>query len=145
MAYDRTYWLDHVEDQDGTVIQQGTLMDQQHFNKMEEGISNNNLVNAILLFKSLQEGYDTLSEIHVVDLTMAASPWPFNNVDTTVALSQLRETLNYSVDIEVLSYSGGNLGNFEIIDRAKNGFKIRHDGSATAVKVAVRITGGMLG
>lgn len=31
MAYDRSYWKDHVTDQSGEVIQQGTLLDQQHF------------------------------------------------------------------------------------------------------------------
>ena len=35
MAYDRSYWKDHVTDQSGEVIQQGTLLDQQHFNNME--------------------------------------------------------------------------------------------------------------
>ena len=39
MAYDRSYWKDHVTDQSGEVIQQGTLLDQQHFNNMELGIS----------------------------------------------------------------------------------------------------------
>lgn len=38
MAYDRSYWKDHVTDQSGEVIQQGTLLDQQHFNNMELGI-----------------------------------------------------------------------------------------------------------
>ena len=34
MAYDRSYWKDHVTDQSGEVIQQGTLLDQQHFNNI---------------------------------------------------------------------------------------------------------------
>lgn len=38
MAYDRSYWKDHVTDQSGEVIQQGTLLDQQHFNNMELGM-----------------------------------------------------------------------------------------------------------
>lgn len=31
--YERTFWLDHVEDQSGEVIQEGTPLDQAHFNK----------------------------------------------------------------------------------------------------------------
>lgn len=36
MAYDRSYWKDHVTDQSGEVIQQGTLLDQQHLESEEE-------------------------------------------------------------------------------------------------------------
>ena len=41
--YERTFWLDHVEDQSGEVIQEGTPLDQAHFNKMEVGIEDANL------------------------------------------------------------------------------------------------------
>ena len=37
--HNRTFWVDQVEDQDGQVIQQGTLIDQAHLNNMEVGIS----------------------------------------------------------------------------------------------------------
>ena len=40
--YHRTHWLDHVTDQNGAVIQQGTLQDQAHFNNMEVGIADAN-------------------------------------------------------------------------------------------------------
>ena len=33
--YERTFWLDHVEDQSGEVIQEGTPLDQAHFNKKD--------------------------------------------------------------------------------------------------------------
>ena len=38
MAYNRTFWVDHVVDQNGNVIQQGTLVDQDHLNNQEVGI-----------------------------------------------------------------------------------------------------------
>ena len=56
MAYDRSYWKDHVTDQSGEVIQQGTLLDQQHFNNMELGISDMTLAGAIMQFKAVQDG-----------------------------------------------------------------------------------------
>lgn len=43
----------------------------------------------------------------------------------------------------MLAYSGGRLGNIRVTDRARNGFKLVHDGSATTVKVQIRVTGGM--
>ena len=123
MAYDRSYWKDHVTDQSGEVIQQGTLLDQQHFNNMELGISDMTLAGAIMQFKAVQDGY--------------------NNTPTTYALAQLRESTNYGVEVTVLAYSGGRLGNIRVTDRARNGFKLVHDGSATTVKVQIRVTGGM--
>lgn len=143
MAYERSYWKDHVEDQYGHVIQQGTLQDQQHFNNMEVGISDNNLAHAITMFKQIQEDYDYQDELKNLDLAMDALKWPFNNKPTTVALSQIRESINYSVEVNVLGYSGGLLGKITVLDRARNGFKLLHDGSATHVQVAVRISGGM--
>lgn len=143
--YSRTFWLNHVEDQHGQVIQQGTLLDQDHFNNVEVGISDSYLAQQISRFKQIQEDYDTLSEVKSVSLAMNASlPWPFNNKENTVALSQLREHTDYSVEVEVVSYSGGRLGNIQVKDRALNGFKLLHDGSATTVNVIVRITGGMI-
>ena len=140
--YKRTYWQDHVEDQQGHVIQYGTLQDQEHFNNMESGISDLDLAAAIRGFQSIQEGYNTKAELKTVTLGQTANPWPFNNSATTVALSQLRESTKYSVEIIPLSYTG-RLGHIEVYDRACNGFKLKHDGSATGVQVLVRVTGGM--
>lgn len=141
--YNRTYWVDHVTDQHGAVIQHGTLLDQEHFNNMECGISDIGLTLALAQFKQTQDGYEYEDETHIVDLAMEAMPWPFNNKATTIGLNTLRESTNYGVDVNVLSYSGGRLGNIRVVDRACNGFKLVHDGSATSVRVSVRIQGGM--
>lgn len=143
MAYNRTFWVDHVTDQKGEVIQQGTLLDQQHFNNLERGVSDMGLAGAIMHFKQVQEGYNYADELHATTLAQTGSKWPFNNTPTTVALTQMRENTNYSVEVTVLSYSGGRLGNIRVTDRARNGFKLVHDGSATTVKVQIRVTGGM--
>ena len=143
MAYDRSYWKDHVTDQSGEVIQQGTLLDQQHFNNMELGISDMTLAGAIMQFKAVQDGYNYADEMHTATLAQTGSKWPFNNTPTTIALAKLRESTNYGVEVTVLAYSGGRLGNIRVTDRARNGFKLVHDGSATIVKVQIRVTGGM--
>lgn len=142
--YDRTYWVDHVTDEDGEVIQQGTLLDQAHFNLLEEGVSDSYLAQAIMNFKQIQTDFEYQPEVQTVSLSMNSSyPWPFNNKETTVALSQLRENTSYHVAINVDEYSGGEIGNIQVLDRALNGFKLRHDGSATSVTVTLRIEGGM--
>lgn len=142
--YARTFWVDHVVDQSGEVIQQGTLLDQAHFNNLEKGLSDESLAAAFMQFQQIQEGYDTIDEQHNVTLGQTGSKWPFNNSATTVALSQLRENTNYGVEVNVLSYSGGLLGDIKVFDRAANGFKLLHDGSATNVQVSVRVRGGLL-
>ena len=141
--YDRSYWKDHVTDQQGQIIQQGTLLDQAHFNNLEIGASDNSLALQIMAFKNRQEEYNYEDELKTLTLSMNVLPWPFNNKENTVALTNMRENTNYSVEVNVLEYSGGRLGNIRVLDRAANGFKLLHDGSATTVKVAVRISGGM--
>ena len=42
MAYEKQTWIDHFVDDEGQIVQQGTAMDAEHFNHMEEGISNAN-------------------------------------------------------------------------------------------------------
>lgn len=144
MMYPRTYWVDHVTDQSGEVIQQGTLLDQAHFNNIEKGLSDQSLAAAFMQFRDIQESYELTDELHTVTLGSTGSKWPFNNTAATVALSQLRESENYGVEVNVLSYSGGLLGHVKVIDRAANGFKLLHDGSATSVKVNVRVSGGLI-
>ena len=89
------------------------------------------------------DGYNYADEMHTATLAQTGSKWPFNNTPTTIALAQLRESTNYGVEVTVLAYSGGRLGNIRVTDRARNGFKLVHDGSATTVKVQIRVTGGM--
>jgi hypothetical protein len=97
----------------------------------------------IMLFRQIQDGYENQAEVHTLSLSMTGNAWPFNNTETTVALSFLRETTEYGVDVNVISYSGGRLGSITATGRALNGFKLVHDGSATSVTVRVRVTGGM--
>lgn len=143
MAYNRTYWLDHVTDKDGKVIQQGTPIDQYHLNKIEDGLATMSLELDGLLNKVMHDDYMSSEELHLVDLMQSGEKWPFNNRETTVELVHNRDNIDYRVDITVLEYSGGLLGDIRVIDRARNGFKLLHDGSATAVRVSVRIIGGM--
>lgn len=151
----RTFWLDHVVDQSGAVIQQGTMQDQAHFNNLEEGLSDAHLAESIMMLSALQHRRiddanqeateaEVLGEYHTVTLTNNAA-YPFNStVDspTTVALTKTRKNLYYSVE-PVIDSSTGLPGNIHIKDKALNGFKVYFDGSATSVTVTLRIKGGM--
>lgn len=136
--YDRTYWKNHVPG-----IQQGTMQDQDHFNRMELGISDATLTAAIQSFAAIQTDYETASEVKHITLTGNTLPWPFNNSPATVALADLRNNTDYTVEVCVTGYSGGRLGHIRVTDKARNGFKVEHDGSATTVNLTLKIRGGM--
>lgn len=153
--YDRTYWLDHVEDQSGTVIQQGTLLDQAHFNKMEAGIQDAVIASQIYGWSALHQkrfsdandalmDSEVLGEVHEVTITNNQK-FPFNSsIDNpiSVALTKTRKNLYYSVEIEVKEHSG-LVGEITVIDKALNGFKVSYSGSGSSVTLTVRIKGGM--
>mgnify|MGYP005750015589 FL=1 len=141
--YQRTFWRDRAVDQTGQVIQHGTLQDQAHFNNMEDGIADANLAAALQSFYDVQTGYENEAEVQTVTLTANSYPYPFCNNEKAVALRTLRNTTNYTVDVDVVSYAGGQLGDILVKDKALNGFKLLSDGSAKTITLRVKITGGM--
>ena len=80
----------------------------------------------------------------VVDKTLTNSlAYPFNDSQETVQISPNRDNSNYRVDVEVLSFTGGGVGDIEITDKLVNGFKIAYTGAATSVSVRCHVLGGM--
>lgn len=154
--YQRTHWRDHVVDQNGAVIQQGTLQDQAHFNNMEEGIADailaeNLMIEAYLQLRRTQEHNDAevfseiLGETHTVTLTNNKA-YPFNSTvssPVSVALEKNRRNLYYSVEANVTKVEGGLSGDIHITGKALNGFKVSFDGSAKSITLELKIKGGM--
>ena len=156
MAYNRSFWKDHVTDQDGHVIQQGTLLDQQHFNNIEVGTYDATLAQAVMItaYMALKRSTDNymekndsevLGEVHTITLKNTAK-YPFNttvNSPTSIPLTKTRKNLYYSVEVTVDNYSGGLPGDIHVSDKTLNGLKISYDGSAKSVTATIRIKGGM--
>ena len=151
--YNQLYWQDHVVDQEGTVIQQGTNMSAEHFNNAENGIQDSHVAEQIKIQHMLQrerqgnEHFDSVekeieAEYGSVTLTNTDS-YPFNNSKATIALSKVRNT-HYTVEAVVTGYTGGLPGNIVISDKAINGFKLAFDGSAKSVTVNYIVKGGLL-
>lgn len=147
--YNNTFWKDHVVDQRGTVIQQGTNLSQDNFNNMEMGITDSNLAGGILtLFaRDISRRADTLISETLVEqkqLTLKnTAKYPFNNSEQTVNLASTRRTKNYVVDVEIVS-AKGNVGEVVISGKTLNGFKVAYTGSATEAKINLNITGGVI-
>ena len=69
--------------------------------------------------------------------------YPHNDSKKTVQLPVTRNNVDYTVDCEVVSATGGAVGDFEFSDKLKNGFKIAFTGSARSVTVDCYVRGGI--
>lgn len=161
--YEPKLWEDHVteyedrytetKNEDGTithtpvegeVIQQGTPQNATNFNHIENGISNASELAAILHLAIIQQQRaitDLKGEAITVTLTNSQT-YPFNNSQKTVALATERNHIDYTVEAEVVEYTGGFPGDIVVSDKLLNGFKIAYTGSATSVTLKIYVKGG---
>lgn len=142
--YNKTIWQDHVVDQNGQVIQQGTPLSARNMNLIENGIFEAYELGNVLLQQTMQHKRllaDLEGEVGQVTLTNNQA-YPFNNSKVTVALQKTRDTLNYTVETEIIS-TVGFPGEIKISDKQVNDFKIEFTGSAASVTVKYIVRGGM--
>lgn len=161
--YEPKLWQDHVtefEDRytesrnddgtithtpvEGEIIQQGTPQNATNFNHMEEGISNATETAVLLALATIHQQQvlaDLQGETKTVTLKNTQQ-YPFNNSEQSVALKTERNHMDYTVETEVVDYTGGFSGDIVITEKLLNGFKIAHTGSATSVTVKIYVKGG---
>ncbi len=85
---------------------------------------------------------DMTGDIITTQLTNSQQ-YPFNNSIKTISLPYAKNNLNYTVQMEVVSYSGGFVGDISITEKMLNGFKIATTGSATSVNLKLYVKGGI--
>ena len=143
--YTPELWLDEAKDvQSGKILQEGTPMDAEHFNHMEQGIHNSALLLALLTEQvvHVRRQMDALDgEVILADLTNAKDFY-FNNSAKTIALSKRRNSLDYRVFTEIQG-TPANAGDILVYDKQLNGFKIAYTGSAKSVSVKCFVQGGV--
>lgn len=103
-SYTPEQWLDEVKDKNSDeIIQEGTPMDAEHFNHMEQGIHNNSLMLALLLenVKHTQQSVESVDGEELEVTLTNTKDFYFNNSVKTVALANMRSTLDYRVITEV--------------------------------------------
>lgn len=124
----------------GEVYVEGTPMDAQNFNHMEQGIydAHEELVANDERTTDLEN--QTLPEVHTVTRTNTLE-FPFNDSMVSVALDVERDNLNYVVEI-VKVEADGCYGEIEVTDRQVNGFKIGYTGSTAQAKITFAVIGG---
>ena len=137
-AYEPTPWLDDVPG-----IQDGTPQDEQHFNNMEGGINSSNLLGEFLAEVVMKQGAtlgNVDGDVITVELTNSQGAF-FNESTKTVVLPAKRDTLDYSVDVEIQG-DVNNVGDVVIFDKQINGFKVKYTGSAKSVSLKLYVHGG---
>lgn len=97
---------------------------------------NSNMIQYLLAASKNQQ-----AETMEVKLTNTDT-YPFNSSQTTISLETSRNTKDYRVIPEVVSYSGGFVGDVIVSDKLLNGFKVKYTGSATSVDLKLYIIGG---
>lgn len=143
-SYTPEEWLDKVKDKStGEIIQEGTPLDAEHFNHMEQGIHNNSIMLAVLLEATMENTRSVSSvEGELIEVTLTNSrDFYFNDSAKTVALSKIRSSLDYRVMVEVQD-NPTNVGEVVVYDKQLNGFKIAFTGSAESVTVKCYVQGG---
>jgi len=139
------YW--QIVKAPGEILEPGTAMSAANFNDLDkkglEGIMHGLMLSQYV--KQLAQKIEGL-EGEQISVTMTnTEKYPFNNSQKTVALTApvKRVTNKYTVLVEVVSVTGGCVGDIEITNKLENGFKIAFTGSATSVTVNCIVQGGM--
>lgn len=164
LIYDLWHWLDHVtqypnrrkittnadgtqtvEKAQGEILQQGTPRNGVRFNNIETGIFGNSAYALHLQQQVIQlqrSSEELQGESGLVALTNT-NKYPFPGSAVTVSIAKLRSSLNYRVETEVKSATGGFVEEIEVYDKQLNGFKVRLKGSATSVSLKYFVIGGL--
>lgn len=143
----------------GTEMKAGTPQSATNFNHMENGIHDAHLAQSIFMQYQMHHQEQQESEVdrrlneHDAEFSAEVGTvtlkntntvsFLFNNSGSTVALKTARKTMNYDIDLEVTSVTGGQLGEIVVYDKQLNGFKLRFTGSAKNVTVKYKVRGGM--
>ncbi len=129
----------------GTVKQQGTPQNATNFNTMDlaalEAMLMASQASRVLIHMGDTVG-GLVGEKIIVTLTNT-QVYPHNNSKKTVQLPVSRNNMDYTVECEVVSVTGGSVGDFEFSDKLLNGFKIAFTGSAKSVTVNCYVRGGI--
>lgn len=141
--YNRTFWLDHVEE-GGVVIQQGTNLSQDNFNKEELGIFEGWIAGLLLAQKSrLQQDENAEMKILTIPLNDLTSGGLTN---VSFAAGDVRRTTVYNVIpvIANISGTGASVTSIVVSSKQANGFKVTAAGTWDDLDLILYVQGGML-
>lgn len=139
--YDRTFWQDHIVDEKGQVIVQGTNLSEDNFNNIEKGVFENRVIELLNAQMNSLAYSDNLENAlcRVEGGTVTTSEKIIN-----VAFDKSKNNANYEI-IPIISSPVG-LTNYYIVISFKqaNGFIANVYGTYTSIKVDFLVKGGIL-
>ena len=129
----------------GTLMQQGTPQSATNFNHMEKGVfmAIEMANEAVRMQRSSQRRLDGIVGTKLQIALTNSQQYPFNNSVKTVQLPESRNTMDYTVDCEIVSRTGGSVGDIVFSDKLLNGFKVAFTGSASKVVLNLYVRGGI--
>lgn len=136
--YKRTIWQDHVEG-----IQEGTDMNAANFNNLEAGTME---ANALAAMNAEYQRH--VNDIAKNNESFCVSKGGSVNTDIFVDIpsDKTRNTMDYAVASEIVTYTGGYILAVIIKNKQANGFTARliGDGNANEGSCNFHIWGGMI-
>ena len=121
--------IEHVPDP-GEIFSQGTPQSATNFNHLR------------MLMSTRRELEGIVGEKLEVTLTNSQD-YPFNNSVKSVQLPESRNNKDYTIEAEVVSRTGGAVGEIVFSDKLLNGFKVAYTGSASQVVLNLYVRGGI--
>lgn len=139
--YDRTFWQDHIVDEQGQVLVQGTNLSEDNFNNIEKGVFESRVIELLnAQMNSLVAAENLENAINRVEGgTVTTSEKVIN-----VAFDKSKNNANYEI-IPIIS-SPVDLTNYYIVIsfQQANGFIANVYGTYTSIKVDFLVKGGIL-
>lgn len=129
----------------GEVLSQGTPQSAKNFNHMELGafMAIEMANEAIRMLQSTRRQLAGMTGEKIQVTLTNSQTYPFNNSLKTVQLPQSRNNMDYTVEAEIVSRTGGAVGEIEFSDKLLNGFKVAFTGSASQVVLNLYVRGGI--
>lgn len=129
----------------GETLQEGTPQSATNFNQMDKGTFEaiEIATEAVRMLRSTNDTVEGLTGTKIQVTLTNTQAYPFNNSVKTVQLTESRNTTDYTIYPEVVSYTGGAVGDIEFSDKLVNGFKVAYTGSATQVVLNLYVRGGI--
>ena len=139
--YDRTFWQDHIVDEQGQVLVQGTNLSEDNFNNIEKGVFENRVIE---LFNAQMNSLVAAENLEYAICRVEGGTVTQNGTTIKVAFNSVRNNTNYEV-IPVVGISSGLTNyQFNITAKQANGFLCDVFGEFTSVTVYFLVKGGIL-
>ena len=137
MKYEEDYtpleWEDHVVDDQGNVVQQGTPVSQKKLNRMESGIQTALGPSGILIYQTLQFVQKLNQEFQKMKkqkIRQGEATLTQGNYKAVALEGYVQyDAPNYQVFTEVVAGDPALVGQIKVYDKTSNGFKIEYTGS----------------